>query len=179
VESADEARRVAADLGGGTVVVKAQIHAGGRGKGTFRDARGNTVMRTDGSKPLGGVLVVSGPDAAAEVASRMLGNVLVTQQTGPEGRQVRRVLVEEGMQIAREVYLAALVDRSLGGPVCFVLSCMPRICPASVATSSGDLATLTPPPLPRPPAWIWALTTQIEPPSFCAASDASRTLKAG
>jgi succinyl-CoA synthetase beta subunit len=117
VESADEARRVAADLGGGVVVVKAQIHAGGRGKGTFRDARGNTVMRPDGSKPLGGVLVVSGPDAAAEVASRMLGSVLVTQQTGPEGRQVRRVLVEEGMRIAREVYLAALVDRSLGGPV--------------------------------------------------------------
>jgi succinyl-CoA synthetase beta subunit len=117
VGSAEEAGRVARELGGGTVVVKAQIHAGGRGKGTFRDAAGKMVLRPDGSKPLGGVLVVSGPEAAAEAAARMLGNVLVTKQTGPEGRRVARVLVEEGMQIAREVYLAALVDRSLGGPV--------------------------------------------------------------
>ncbi|HET9299808.1 MAG TPA: ADP-forming succinate--CoA ligase subunit beta, partial [Candidatus Polarisedimenticolaceae bacterium] len=90
---------------------------GGRGKGTFRDAGGSPVLRPDGSKPLGGVVVVSGPDEAAAVASRMLGNTLVTVQTGPEGRQVRRVLVEEGMRIAREVYLALLVDRAVGGPV--------------------------------------------------------------
>ena len=117
VESAEDARRVANELGGGTVVVKAQIHAGGRGKGTFRDAGGSPVLRPDGSKPLGGVVVVSGPDEAEAMAARMLGNVLVTLQTGPEGRQVRRVLVEEGMRIAREVYLALLVDRAVGGPV--------------------------------------------------------------
>ncbi|HET9299263.1 MAG TPA: ATP-grasp domain-containing protein, partial [Candidatus Polarisedimenticolaceae bacterium] len=57
VESAEDARRVATELGGGTVVVKAQIHAGGRGKGTFRDAGGSPVLRPDGSKPLGGVVV--------------------------------------------------------------------------------------------------------------------------
>jgi succinyl-CoA synthetase beta subunit len=117
VETAEDARRVAAELGGGTVVVKAQIHAGGRGKGTFQDGRGTPVLRPDGSRPQGGVAVVSGPTEAAEVAARMLGNVLVTKQSGPEGRQVRRVLVEEGMQIAREVYLAVLVDRAVSGPV--------------------------------------------------------------
>ncbi|HEX5045187.1 MAG TPA: ADP-forming succinate--CoA ligase subunit beta [Candidatus Polarisedimenticolaceae bacterium] len=117
VTSAEDARRVAQELGGGTVVVKAQIHAGGRGKGTFRDAEGRPVLRPDGSKPLGGVVVVSGPDQAQAVAARMLGNVLVTKQSGPEGREVRRVLVEEGMRIAREVYLALLVDRAAGGPV--------------------------------------------------------------
>jgi len=117
VETAEDARRVAVELGGGTVVVKAQIHAGGRGKGTFQDGRGTPVLRPDGSRPQGGVAVVSGPTEAADVAARMLGNVLVTKQTGPEGRQVRRVLVEEGMQIAREVYLAVLVDRALSGPV--------------------------------------------------------------
>jgi len=117
VETAEDARRVAAELGGGTVVVKAQIHAGGRGKGTFQDGRGTPVLRPDGSRPQGGVAVVSGPAEAAEVAARMLGNVLVTKQSGPEGRQVRRVLVEEGMPIAREVYLAVLVDRAVSGPV--------------------------------------------------------------
>jgi succinyl-CoA synthetase beta subunit len=121
VETAGEARRVAAELGGGTVVVKAQIHAGGRGKGTFRGPGGETVMRPDGGRPLGGVLVVPGPDAAEEAARRMLGGTLVTRQTGEAGRVVRRVLVEEGMQIAREVYLAVLVDRSVGGAV-FVAS---------------------------------------------------------
>jgi succinyl-CoA synthetase beta subunit len=117
VTTAEEARRAARELGGGTVVVKAQIHAGGRGRGTFRDAAGKPVMRPDGSKPLGGVVVVNGPEAAADVAGRMLGSVLVTKQSGPEGRQVKRVLVEEGMKIAREVYLALLVDRSVSGPV--------------------------------------------------------------
>ena len=65
------------------------------------------------------------------------------------------------------------------GPVWWVLSCMPRICPASAFTSSSVRASLTPPPLPRPPAWICAFTTQTAPPSFCAASSASRTVKAG
>src|SRR4029079_11750838 len=94
----DEARQVAVDLGGGTVVVKAQIHAGGRGKG-------------------GGVKVVKGPDAAFETAKTILGMNLVTHQTGPEGRVVGRVLVEEGLAIARELYLGLVIDRSTQRPV--------------------------------------------------------------
>ncbi len=111
--SAQEAAGIARKLGG-RVVVKAQIHAGGRGKGTFRDAAtGKTVMRPDGSKPLGGVVVVDGPEAVEEIARRMLGNVLVTKQSGPEGRRVGRVLVEEGMEISKEFYLAVLLDRAI------------------------------------------------------------------
>ena len=74
-------------------VVKAQIHAGGRGKG-------------------GGVKVVKSPEEAAAAAQAMLGKNLVTHQTGPEGRQVRRVLVEQGLNIARELYLAMVLDRA-------------------------------------------------------------------
>jgi len=115
--SADEARSIAAELGG-TVVVKAQIHAGGRGKGTIQAKEGGRpVLRPAGDKPLGGVVVVDGADAAADVAARMLGNVLVTKQSGPEGREVRQVLVEEGMQIAKEYYLALLLDRAIQAPV--------------------------------------------------------------
>ena len=91
--SAEEAKRAAVELGGGVCVVKAQIHAGGRGKG-------------------GGVKVVKSPDEAAAAARAMLGKNLVTHQTGPEGRQVRRVLVEQGLDIARELYLAMLLDRA-------------------------------------------------------------------
>ena len=89
----EEAKAAAADLGGGVCVVKAQIHAGGRGKG-------------------GGVKVVKNPDQAADAARAMLGRNLVTHQTGPEGRQVRRVLVEQGLNIARELYLAMVLDRA-------------------------------------------------------------------
>ncbi len=116
-ESADDAHRIASSLGGGTVVVKSQIHAGGRGKGTFRDAGGAVVLRPGTQEPLGGVVVVDGPDAAADVARAMLGNVLVTKQTGESGRLVRRVLVEEGLDIASEFYLALLLDRALKAPV--------------------------------------------------------------
>jgi succinyl-CoA synthetase beta subunit len=94
----DEARRAASDLGGGTVVVKAQIHAGGRGKG-------------------GGVKVVRGPDEAEATAAKILGMKLVTHQTGPEGRTVTRVLIEEGLQIARELYLGLVIDRTTRRPV--------------------------------------------------------------
>jgi succinyl-CoA synthetase beta subunit len=113
-----EARDIARKLGG-RVVVKAQIHAGagGRGKGTFHDAAGKPVLRPQGDKPQGGVVVVDGPDAAEDVAKRMLGNVLVTKQSGAEGRVVRRVLIEEGMAIAKEYYLALLVDRTTSSPV--------------------------------------------------------------
>jgi succinyl-CoA synthetase beta subunit len=117
VATSPEEARAAAQRLGGTVVVKSQIHAGGRGKGTFRDRDGKTVMRPQGDKPLGGVVVVDGADSAHEIAKRMLGNVLVTGQTGAEGKEVRRVLVEEGMKIAGEYYLAILLDRALQAPV--------------------------------------------------------------
>ena len=90
---AEEAKAAAQQLGGGVAVVKAQIHAGGRGKG-------------------GGVKVVKSPEEAAEKARQMLGRNLVTRQTGPEGRQVRRVLVEQGLEIQRELYLAMVLDRA-------------------------------------------------------------------
>src|SRR5215510_14032487 len=89
----ETARAAAQELGGGVCVVKAQIHAGGRGKG-------------------GGVKVVKSADEAAMRAGEMLGKNLVTHQTGPEGRQVRRVLVEQGLDIARELYLAMVLDRT-------------------------------------------------------------------
>jgi len=89
----EQANTAAQELGGGVSVVKAQIHAGGRGKG-------------------GGVKVVKSPDEAAAKAREMLGKNLVTHQTGPEGRQVRRVLVEEGLNIERELYLAMVLDRA-------------------------------------------------------------------
>ena len=91
----DEAKAAAQQLGGAVCVVKAQIHAGGRGKG-------------------GGVKVVKSAEEAAARARDMLGNKLVTHQTGPEGREVRRVLVEEGLNIERELYLAMVLDRARG-----------------------------------------------------------------
>jgi len=89
----EEAKAAAVELGGGVCVVKAQIHAGGRGKG-------------------GGVKVVKNAEEAAEKARDMLGKNLITHQTGPEGRQVRRVLVEQGLNIQRELYLAMVLDRA-------------------------------------------------------------------
>jgi succinyl-CoA synthetase beta subunit len=89
----EEAKAAAVELGGGVCVVKAQIHAGGRGKG-------------------GGVKVVKNPDQAADAAGSMLGKNLVTHQTGPQGRRVRRVLVEQGLNIGRELYLALVLDRT-------------------------------------------------------------------
>jgi succinyl-CoA synthetase beta subunit len=90
---------------GGRVVLKAQIHAGGRGKGTFQNGFRGGVR-----------LCGSAAEAEADAAS-MLGEVLVTQQTGPEGRLVRRVLVEGASEIVRELYLAILLDRASGRPV--------------------------------------------------------------
>ena len=83
---------------GGTVVVKAQIHAGGRGKG-------------------GGVKLAKSADEAERLAAEMIGMRLVTHQTGPEGRIVKRLLVEEGLQIARELYLGLVIDRAAERPV--------------------------------------------------------------
>jgi len=98
VFSKDEARAAAGRLGTPVVVVKAQIHAGGRGKA-------------------GGVKIAKSADEAGSLAERMLGMRLVTPQTGPEGRIVRRLLVEEGLDIKRELYLSILVDRVARAPV--------------------------------------------------------------
>ena len=89
----DEAVKAAEELGGPVWVVKAQIHAGGRGKG-------------------GGVKVVKSLEEVREESTRMLGMTLITHQTGPEGREVGRIYVEDGSDIARELYLSALVDRA-------------------------------------------------------------------
>ena len=94
----EEARGVAERLGGSTVVVKAQIHAGGRGKG-------------------GGVKLARNPFEAETLAGRILGMTLITHQTGPGGRLVKRVLVEEGLDIARELYVGVVIDRASGKPV--------------------------------------------------------------
>ncbi|WP_225771693.1 ADP-forming succinate--CoA ligase subunit beta [Inquilinus sp. Marseille-Q2685] len=100
----EEAVRVAEGLGGGVYVVKAQIHAGGRGKGHFQeDPQGK-----------GGVRVVKSVEDVAANAGAMLGRTLVTVQTGPAGKEVGRIYVEEGCDIARELYLSLLVDRKSG-----------------------------------------------------------------
>ena len=117
VQTASEARAAAERLGG-RVVVKAQIHAGGRGKGSFRSREsGKMLLRPGTDRPLGGVLVVGDAAEAETAAAMMLGNVLVTKQTGETGREVRRVLVEEAMEIAAEFYLALLLDRAQRAPI--------------------------------------------------------------
>jgi len=117
VQSPERARQVAEELGG-TVVVKAQIHAGGRGKGTFRTKdSGEPILRPGTDKPLGGVVVVKGAAEAEELARCMLGNILVTKQSGAAGKEVRQLLIEEGRDIAHEYYLAVLLDRGIKSPV--------------------------------------------------------------
>ncbi|MEP7015613.1 MAG: ADP-forming succinate--CoA ligase subunit beta [Verrucomicrobiota bacterium] len=101
----DEAEAIARELGDVDIAVKAQIHAGGRGKGTF----------TNGFK--GGVQLVKSAADAREVAAKMLGQTLVTHQTGPGGRLVSKVLVAEAAEIAREIYFAILLDRTTGAPL--------------------------------------------------------------
>jgi len=101
----EEAEQVARELGTNDLVVKAQIHAGGRGKGTF----------TNGFK--GGVHLCKSPVEAREVAAKMLGQTLVTHQTGPSGRMVNKVLVARSEKIGREIYFAVLLDREIAAPV--------------------------------------------------------------
>jgi succinyl-CoA synthetase beta subunit len=101
----DEAEQIARELGDIDIVVKAQIHAGGRGKGSFKN----------GFK--GGVHVRKTPDEVRDVAAKMLGQILVTHQTGPDGRKVNKVLVAESADIAREIYFAVLLDRATAAPV--------------------------------------------------------------
>jgi len=101
----EEAERIAREIAPAEIVVKAQIHAGGRGKGTF----------TNGFK--GGVHICHTPEEAREIACKMLGQTLVTHQTGPAGRVVNKVLVAESAQIGREIYFAVLVDRPTAAPL--------------------------------------------------------------
>ncbi|HEX8899637.1 ADP-forming succinate--CoA ligase subunit beta [Vitreimonas sp.] len=108
----EEAVDAAAKLGGSVWAVKSQIHAGGRGKGKFKEAAA-------GEK--GGVRIAFKPEDVGLYAQQMLGNTLVTLQTGEAGRVVKRIYIEEGMKIAKEFYLSALVDRETGR-VAFVAS---------------------------------------------------------
>ena len=96
--SADNVADIARTLGGGVSVVKAQIHAGGRGKG-------------------GGVKVAKSPEEAQSLATAILGMTLVTHQTGPEGKKVGRILIEEGLAIDRELYVSIVIDRASAAPV--------------------------------------------------------------
>ena len=96
--SSAEAGDIARRLGGDVVVVKAQIHAGGRGKG-------------------GGVKIARSPNEAEQLAKQMIGMTLITHQTGPDGKKVGRVLIEEGLQIDRELYLSIVLDRATASPV--------------------------------------------------------------
>ncbi|MBP7240698.1 ADP-forming succinate--CoA ligase subunit beta [Amaricoccus sp.] len=112
VQKADEAKSAASELDGPIWVVKAQIHAGGRGKGKFKEA-------TAGEK--GGVRITKSVSDAADEAQKMLGRTLVTHQTGAVGKVVNRVYIEDGSDIARELYLALLVDRG-SSRVSFVCS---------------------------------------------------------
>ena len=107
-DSAEAARKIAAEFfskGASLVVVKSQIHAGGRGKGTFK------------SGFQGGVKLCKSADEVCEKAKAMLGNVLVTKQTGPEGRLVSKVLVSVAPEIRKELYLAVLLDRAISRPI--------------------------------------------------------------
>ncbi len=120
---------------GGKVVVKAQIHAGGRGKGRLVNHAAKTaaMYRRIESNPrknegavrgarVGGVRLANSPQRAADEARKILGNYLVTHQTGPEGKKVQRLLIEEQLAIADEYYAAVLIDGALGQPVLIVSS---------------------------------------------------------
>ncbi|MGJ8725083.1 MAG: ADP-forming succinate--CoA ligase subunit beta [Roseibacillus sp.] len=103
--SAAEAQAVAEEIGGGNYVVKAQVHAGGRGKGTFKNGF------------QGGVHLDSDPAKIGEIAGKMIGETLVTKQTGEEGKLVRKVMVAEAVDLTHEYYLSILMDRATSRPV--------------------------------------------------------------
>ncbi len=117
--SPDEAYSAAKELGTDVVVVKAQIHAGGRGKG-------------------GGVKLAKSPEEARDIAGNILGMNLVTHQTGPEGREVRVLLIEEGLPIDKEMYLGIVLDRVSGRPV-FMASAAGGMDIEEVAASTPEL----------------------------------------
>ncbi len=106
VKSADDAATAFEELGGEVAIIKSQIHAGGRGKGRFREAPDQS-----------GVVLLRSAEEARENASRMLGNTLVTIQTGEEGKTVKTLFLEEGLDIARELYLGIVIDRETCSPV--------------------------------------------------------------
>jgi len=110
--SADEAEAAAKKLPGPLWVVKSQIHAGGRGKGKFKEL---------GPDAKGGVRLAFTLDEVVANAKEMLGHTLVTKQTGPAGKVVNRLYIEDGADIERELYLSILVDRTVGRPA-FVVS---------------------------------------------------------
>ena len=110
-KSPEEAAKAFRDLGGPIAVVKSQIHAGGRGKGRFKE-----------HPEQAGVVLVKSAEEARQNAARMLGKTFVTKQTGPAGKKVNVLLVEEGLKIARELYLGVVVDRAAGGPVLMMSS---------------------------------------------------------
>ena len=112
ITSADEAEAAARQLPGPLYVVKSQIHAGGRGKGKFKEL---------GPDAKGGVRLAKSVEEAVSHAREMLGNTLVTAQTGEAGKQVNRLYIEDGADIDRELYLSILIDRSVGR-VAFVVS---------------------------------------------------------
>ncbi|MNJ31038.1 Succinyl-CoA ligase [ADP-forming] subunit beta [compost metagenome] len=112
ITSADQAEAAAKQLPGPLYVVKSQIHAGGRGKGKFKEL---------GAEAKGGVRLAFSIEEAVAHAKEMLGNTLVTAQTGETGKQVNRLYIEDGADIARELYCSLLVDRSVG-QVAFVVS---------------------------------------------------------
>lgn len=119
VTTPEEAEQAAKDLGTDVVVVKAQIHAGGRGKG-------------------GGVKLAKSPEEAKQIASEILGMTLVTHQTGPEGREVKTLLVEEGLPIDKEFYLGITLDRTSGRDV-FMASSKGGMDIEKVAAETPDL----------------------------------------
>src|SRR3954468_8019113 len=139
IMSADEAEAAARELGGPVWVVKSQIHAGGRGKGKFKEA-------SAGDK--GGVRLAKSIDEVKEFAQQMLGGALVTIQTGPHGKQVNRLYIEDGSDIAKEFYLSLLVDRE-SSRISFVVSTeggmniedVAHATPEKIITFSVDPAT--------------------------------------
>ena len=139
IMQASEAEAAAKALGGPIWVVKSQIHAGGRGKGKFKEAAA-------GDK--GGVRVAKSIDEVKAYSAQMLGNTLVTIQTGPNGKQVNRLYIEDGSDIAKEFYLSMLVDRATAR-VAFVVSTeggmnieeVAHATPEKIITFSVDPAT--------------------------------------
>ncbi len=125
---AEEAKTAAGALEGPVWVVKAQIHAGGRGKGTFKEGSAGSG---------GGVRIAKSVEEAAEQAQAMLGRTLVTHQTGPAGKAVGRIYIEEGAEIDRELYLALLVDR-VTSRVSFVCSTEGGVDIEEVAASTPE-----------------------------------------
>lgn len=152
VYSVDDAEAAAKELPGPLYVVKAQIHAGGRGKGKFKEPEA-------GDK--GGVRLAKSPAEAAEFTKQMLGNTLVTKQTGEAGKQVNRIYIENGSDIETELYLSALVDRGTGW-IAFIAS-------TEGGVNIEEVAEETPEKI---------VTVQIDPATGCMPHHARRVAQA-